>query len=180
MKPYLIIMLALFSGSVSCAQIYRWTDASGIVHFSDIPHEGAETVNLPKSQTQMPSSPKQRQSNSASGQSSEQSAEAGDSYEQVSIAEPQNEATIRNNQGMVPILVSLQPPLMKEHKLQLLFDGKVMGAPQSDTAFILNGIERGSHTIAVNVIDSQGAVLATTEAVTIFMHRPRVGMVRGS
>jgi hypothetical protein len=179
MKRYLFMMLTLFSYSVSYAQIYKWTDASGIVHFSDIPHQGAETVNLPKVQTH-PAKPSEQTSESPSKPAIKSTASSGDSYEQVSITEPENESTIRNNQGVVPVMVSLKPPLMEGHQLQLIFDDRVMGAPQVATSFVLNGVERGSHTIAVNVIDSQGAVVATTEKITVYMHRPRVNMGKGS
>lgn len=180
MKRYLFIILALFSGSVSCAQIYKWTDANGIVHFSDIPHQGAETVNLPKVQTQAVPPPDQTSEKPAAKPSSKAAPSPADSYEEVAITEPENESTIRNNQGVIPVMVSLKPALMEGHQLQLVFDGKVIGAPQEATSFVLNSVDRGSHTIAVNVIDSQGEVVATTDKITVYMQRPRVNMGKGN
>jgi hypothetical protein len=44
---------------VSYAQIYKWTDSQGVIHFSDTPHDGAQKLNIPDAQTYSPPSPKQ-------------------------------------------------------------------------------------------------------------------------
>lgn len=42
---YLILFLSLLVGTAS-AQIYKWTDESGRVHFSDVPDEAYETETV--------------------------------------------------------------------------------------------------------------------------------------
>ncbi len=39
---------------------------------------------------------------------------------------------------------------------------------------------RGSHTIAVQVVNTEGKVLITSDMVTIYMQQPRVGMGRNT
>ena len=36
-------------GGAVMAQAYRWVDEDGVVHFSDVPTEGAERIELPHS-----------------------------------------------------------------------------------------------------------------------------------
>ncbi len=43
---WLIAVLVLVIAQSASAGIYRWTDGSGEVHFSDAPHTGAKTVTL--------------------------------------------------------------------------------------------------------------------------------------
>ena len=151
------------------AQIYKWTDSSGNVHFSDKPHPGSEKIELPSVQTY--SSPVIPTSNAAPPITSE-----ANSYEKVTIVQPEDQVTIRNTEGYVSVVCEVEPSLKSEDKVQLLFDGSVLGSPQSALVFALKSIDRGSHTIAVQVVDSEGKVLATSAATTIFMQPPRINM----
>lgn len=153
------------------ASVYKWKDKQGNVHFSDQPHPGAERVKLPPTQTfSPPALPPEKNT-------SQQNAAGERSYKSISVIQPENNATIRNNQGLVSVAVSIDPSLMKGDNVVLLFDGKAVGEPQPTTAFTLNGVERGTHSIAVQVIDSKAKVIGQSNDVTIHMHRPRVGQI---
>ena len=57
-----LLLFSLLTGLSAFAEVFRWVDEDGVVHFSDRPHEGAETVELPKAQTfPAPASSRQRQ-----------------------------------------------------------------------------------------------------------------------
>ncbi|KGP63466.1 hypothetical protein EP47_05615 [Legionella norrlandica] len=159
----------------SHAQIYKWTDSQGVVHFSDKPHEGAEKVKIPETQTYTPP----ENGSGGSSEPKEVKKEEEEKYTRLEIIQPQNEATIRNNQGYVVVAVQIEPDLSSGDNLQLIFDGAPLGDPQPNLLFQLNGIYRGSHTIAVQVLNANGEVVKTSESITIYMHRPRVGMVKG-
>lgn len=173
LKYGLLIVLSLVA-MVSKAEIYKWTDSSGIVHFSDKPHPGATSINLPEAPVASTASPEQTENNEAPPL--EKKAEAVVEYESISISQPKNEETIRNNQGYVPVITEISPDLHTGDSLQLLFDGKAIGDPQSALVFTLKDVNRGAHTLAVQVVDASQAVLATSESVTFYMQRPRVGM----
>jgi hypothetical protein len=167
-----LIMLTIIS--VAYAQVYKWTDSQGLVHFSDTPHDGAEKIKIPDAQTfSPPTIPKVK----LPDEDDQGKHTAKDhTYKKVAITQPLNEATIRNNDGYLVVTVELDPRLAEGDKVQLLFDGSPLGDPQTNLVFQLNGIYRGAHTITVEVLDSNGSVLNTSDPVTIFMQRPRVGM----
>lgn len=173
-KLVLVVSFLMIVGA-SYAQVYKWTDAQGNVHFSDTPHEGAEQLKIPETQTysppasQLPSPP----------QTEDKLDDKKHTYTTVNITQPDNEGTIRNNQGYVAVALQLEPELFPGDMVQMIFDGAPLGAPQPNLKFQLNGINRGSHTITVEVIDSNGDVVNTSNTVTFFMHRPRVGMAAG-
>ena len=176
MKLFGIIALTFLATSSLYAQIYKWTDSSGVVHFSDVPHSGAEKVDLPGVQTYTPSTGSAKTKDSAVNKAEE----GTDSYELVAISEPLNQATIRNNQGFVPILVTTNPKLKPGDLLQIIYDGEPLGKPQSGITFALKDVKRGTHTIAVQVVDGEGNVVNTSDEITIFMHRPQVRMFKGA
>lgn len=171
-KCILLLVTGLLAGSLN-AQIYKWTDSAGNVHFSDEPRPGAEKVELPEVQTfsAPPLPPTPQPSQSFAGNN----AEAIDYT--VNILSPDDQATIRNNDGFVSVMIEVNPKLAANDKLQIVFDGTPLGSPKATTVFALRDINRGSHTIAAQLIDTSGKIVTTSEEVTIYMHRPRVGMV---
>ncbi|QMT60506.1 DUF4124 domain-containing protein [Legionella sp. PC997] len=164
------------------AQIYRWTDSQGNVHFSDTPHEGAEIVTIPDSQSFSSPTPSTSQTPGQEPQPEENSdtVKLKHSYTEIAIAEPAPGATIRNNQGFVMVTAQIEPDLLPGDKIQLLYDNVALGEPQTNLVFEIKGMYRGSHTLAVQVIDAEGNVLDKSEPITIYVFRPRVGMVPGT
>lgn len=158
------------------AEVYTWTDSKGVVHFSDEPHAGASEVKLPPVQSfsNPPASPTQGEN--PTGEKSDALSSAEDTEYKITILQPEDQETIRNNQGYVPVLLNIEPELKKTDTLQLIFDNKPIGKPQSSTVFSLRDIERGSHSIAIQAFNEAGEAIGTSETITFFMHRPRVGM----
>lgn len=171
-----IVSLMMCIG-VSYAQIYKWTDAQGNVHFTDVPHDGAEKVKINESQTYSP--PKPMNSNVPVQNEDPTPKNTARTYKLIEITQPQNEATIRNNLGFVVVSIQLEPDLSPGDVVQLLFDGAPIGEPQANLTFQLNGVYRGAHTVAAQVQTAGGEVLNTSEPVTFFMHRARIGMGGG-
>ena len=157
------------------ATIYKWADSAGNIHFSDTPHEGAEAVDLPPPQTY---SPPQAGDKPAPNEILPPPDDV-QTYNTVQIIQPQDQETIRNNQGYIPVMIRIEPELKPGDQIQLVLDGKPIGKPQHELVFSLNSIDRGSHTVAAQVLNDKGEVLITSEAITVFLFRPSVGMGSG-
>jgi hypothetical protein len=179
MKKLVLVVSCMFLFCVSYAQIFKWTDSQGVVHFSDQPHPGSKQLKIPDSQGFTPPA-SQSGGVSQDDQKTEQASSEESKYIKIAIIQPLNDATIRNNQGYIVVAVEMEPALAPGDNLQMIFDGAPLGEPQPNTLFQLNGIYRGTHTMAVQILNSAGAILLTSESITIHMHRPRVGMVKGS
>lgn len=156
------------------AEIYKWTDNAGNVHFSDKPHPGADKVDLPPVQT---FSPPPALPSPDTGVKPEPAIEDQKPDYHISITNPANEATIRDNQGRVGVALEIQPRLNPGDKVQILFNGTPIGEPQTTTVFQLSDINRGAHTIAAQIVSPDGKTVSQSDPITIYMHRPRVGMV---
>lgn len=164
-----VLLLGLGLAIGANAAIYRWVDDKGMIHFSDRPQPGAKRVRIRTPQTF--NGPAVDESTSKPPQAS-----SSKKYKTVQITQPEPEATIRNNQGMVAVSVYLQPGLQTHHRVKVLLDGKSIGEPQKNTVFSLRGIFRGEHTLQVSVVNNKGVVYGQSTPVTFYMHRPRTNM----
>ena len=173
MRIFITLLILLSAISLSFAEIYKWTDSKGEVHFSDKPHPGAQPVNLPPVQTYSP----EKIAPIKQAGSDEDQSEQKNQYKFIKIVEPPNETTSRDNQGRVPVVVETSPPLKPGDKIQILLDGMPLGEPQESTSFLLNNVYRGTHTINAQIVDNKGNILLQTiDPTMLFMHRPRTGM----
>lgn len=89
----------------------------------------------------------------------------------VSIASPQNQETIHDNSGRVPVEIAITngDPLASGGAIRVLLDGQPFGPEARAANFALEGVERGEHLLQVHVVDAEGTVIATSEAVTFYM-----------
>ncbi|GAA4894063.1 DUF4124 domain-containing protein [Ferrimonas pelagia] len=159
-KPLLLCLLIAFGSN---AQIYKWVDDDGKVHYSDKPRSGATAVSLkPGSTVHLPTSTR---SLSTESQADEQIA-----Y-RIDLIAPEDEATVRNNQGQLDLQIALEPALAADHRVQLWLDGRLSRTLGSGGSFALDDLDRGEHQLQAKVIDKSGKVLALSPTRTVFMHR---------
>ncbi|MBY6199608.1 DUF4124 domain-containing protein [Vibrio hangzhouensis] len=172
MKLPLIAILLVLSPVLSASDVYTWTDQHGVVHFSDTAdHPQAERIVLPDV------TPSQAQTvplvgtttSSADGQSLPTQSEPFT----VQITSPLHGATLRSNPGFIEVIAQLNGQLAVEQSLQLLLDGKPYGAPKVTPHWSLKYIDRGTHTISIQVMQN-GTVIASSETITVHLHRASV------
>ncbi|KTD68034.1 MULTISPECIES: DUF4124 domain-containing protein [Legionella] len=176
MNKFFVFLSLTMVICASYAQIYRWTDSQGNVHFSDTPHPGAEVITIPDAQSFSSPTPSTAPTEPEHG---EHAVKLKHTYTKLAIAQPQTSTTIRNNQGFVAVTVEVEPDLFPGDKLQLIYDNGALGEPQRNPVFEVNGMYRGTHTLAVQILDADGNVIETSDPITIYVFRPRVGMVPG-
>jgi hypothetical protein len=163
----LIAMLAGFWCASAAAEVYKVVDpASGKIIFTDTPPSGQqrEVLDLPDVNTQQatPPPPKPERDPAPSTQVS---------YKRIAIVQPGNDTTIPPGQLDVVIQISTDPSLQEGNLIRVLFDGKPLGKASSSTSHVINQLERGSHQIVAEVIDSKGRVLKQSAITTIHVKR---------
>ncbi|WP_417349795.1 DUF4124 domain-containing protein [Ferrimonas sp.] len=157
------LLLLLLLCAPAQATVYLWVDANGVAHYSDLPPHGqAQPVTItPGSRVSLrsPTFPDREQS-------ATQAAIPGYS---LAILSPEQDATVRSNQGKLTIRVAADPKPAADHSLQLLVDGQAHRL--QGHRLTLNNLDRGTHQLQAVVVDQQGALLAQSPAVTIHLHR---------
>ena len=162
------VLLILLSASVQ-ADVYKSVDENGEVMFSDQPTPNAQRMKLPELPTyKAPPVP--------GFSSSPKPAPAASPYDSLKIVAPENDATIRDNQGVVRVQVALEPPLMSKqgHKIQFYLNGEPHGMPVATTSISFSNLDRGTYTLTTSVVDASGAVLMTSDPVVFHLHRESV------
>ncbi|RJG50562.1 DUF4124 domain-containing protein [Motilimonas pumila] len=168
---YIILSLLLVSwhGFASQDKVYRWVDDNGVVHYSDKAVAGAKKVHIKIS-------PSHKVPMKASNQTPAAKAEQAAAKEktvnyQARIISPENDGTIRDNSGNIFVNVEVTPEFDGDHSLQLLIDGKPLGGKIKSTSLKATNIDRGTHTLQVQLIDKGGKIIASTSSITVHLHR---------
>ncbi len=149
------------------SKVYTWIDEKGNRIYSDTPRKGAEELKIQKSTEYTPPPPV------TTWETSPQPVEPKPSYVNFSVASPQNDATIRNNQGAIQVAFDVRPALMPGHQIVLLRNGVEVRRSQSPLVSLEN-VDRGSHALSGQIVTDKGEVVATTESVTVHLHRPTI------
>lgn len=152
----LAFVAVLAAGSVY-AQAYRWVDADGVVHYSDVPQEGAEQIVLPQNKPRPRQPAPAPRSNQQQQQAAAEEPPKPFSYESIEVVSPAPEQTLWNIEGTLNVAIALTPGLKEGHKLRVYFDGN----PQevNRTSFELEEVYRGVHNIQVEVVDEMGKLM---------------------
>lgn len=162
MRNLTITLLVLLPLAVSAA-IYKFYDEDGNIVFSDQPGAHAEKLDDRKIQTikadKVPTIVKPAKATEPF------------SYDSITITQPQDSETIRDNNGTVNIDVEIKPELNTRlgHQLVLNLDGKAVAEGGTATSFTLNGLPRGEHTLTAIIQDQAGNSVTSSATVTLYL-----------
>ena len=117
---------------------------------------------------------------STAGDANGQSVGAGPAtYTAAVIVSPADDMAVRSNAGSLTVVARVDPELQEGHRLQLLLDGAPRGAPGRKPEFHLENIDRGTHSLQLQVVDDANGVLFTGPRSTFHLlrhsrlHRPQ-------
>lgn len=153
------------------AEVYKRIGPGGEVEFSDTPGEDAEPVVVPP-----PNTYRQEPLPSVARPSRSENDEKSDPLEiTVRIVSPTDDEPVVATDGKVTIQAAVEPALRRTpgKHLRFLLDGTPVGV-QSGTTLRLDNVNRGTHQIAVQVLDAREEVLAESPSSTFHMIRPSV------
>lgn len=161
--PALTIVSMTVTLPVQAEDIYRWVDGSGQVHYSDVPRDGAEQVEIGPAQTF--SAPVIARSSPSTTADTSSAAV----YDALEIVSPAQEETIWNTGGVITVSVNPSPALMVGHSLRIYYDGKpVEGKAPRATSVQLSEVYRGEHQVSAEILSVTGQVLKQATPVTFF------------
>jgi hypothetical protein len=165
-KSWLLVsVLAAFA--VQAGTIYKWTDADGVVHYSDQSVPGAEkVVTSTINRSVSPSA-------AAAGRAAPGAATAkpaGATY-QVAITSPTSEQTFFAA-DVVPVHLDVQPALKPTHAIVWKLNGKQLDQPATAVSFSLQGLERGTYTLTASLVDQETGEAQNNQSVTFYFRQP--------
>jgi hypothetical protein len=159
-----LLLYLLFAGLPCMAEVYTYIDAEGNRVFTDRPgSRPAERVQLAPSNS-MSAEPVQHYRQLSPPP------EPVPRYDRLRILVPDPDATLRNTDELI-VTVTSDPALMSGHRYRLLLDGAEAASPGTSPVVPLRGLERGTHQLAVEIIDSNGRTLERTPSQPFHLHR---------
>jgi hypothetical protein len=160
-------LLALLS-SAPAAVIYKWTDADGVVHFSDQPVPGAEKVTTSGGSTRGILG----QSAPSRGPAPPESSKAH-TAQHVTISSPAPDQTFTGGE-QVSASLSVEPELRPGQTISWTLNGAQVGQDPTATHLMLPDLARGTYTLTATVSDSASGESISADPVTFNVVRPSV------
>jgi len=165
MKASWFLIALLWAGS-SAAAVYKWVDTEGVVHYGDSPPTtGAKPIDLPEV-----SRYQSRQLPTTSSPRTGAPAGAFKGYDSLVISRPENDETVRSNEGLFTVSLALSPGLQGGHRLQLFLDGRLV-AENVGSSVQLKGVARGTHELTAVVVDEDGKEWVRSSPVRFYLHK---------
>ena len=149
------------------SKVYTWIDEKGNRMYSDTPRDGAEELKIQKSTEYTPPTV------ASPWQSTPPEVDKKAAYTNFSVISPANDATIRNNQGAFQVAFAIQPQLMPGHQIVLLQNGVEVQRGRTPILSLMN-IDRGSHSISGQIVTDTGDVIASSNSITVHLHRATI------
>lgn len=164
-----LLAVAVFIPAVAVGDIYRHVDEDGNVSYSDEPRDDGERVNVEDSG----SSVEFRTPDMPEPVTNREESETDDEsrFPDLRIVKPEDEGTVRDNQGLVDVRAAIDKRLPQGYRFQFLLDGSPEGESTQSPQTQLTGVNRGEHTVQVRIVDPGGTSVAESEAVTFYMHQ---------
>lgn len=159
-KRSILILAGLLAASLAAADgAWKWTDENGVVHYSDVPVEGAERVDI--SEYNRATGARLTRSSPAQNETDDAEPQGPFRYESITINSPGAEETLWNIEGILNVSISLSPGLQSGHQLRVYFDGEPRMV--SGTNFQIEEVWRGVHNLQVEVIDATGKLMIRSQ-----------------
>jgi hypothetical protein len=163
----------------AAAEVYRWVDEDGVVHYSDQPHPGAEKLRIesaPAPGTRLPANAVAERRGTEQAQD-EQSSDPSFSYQSLTISHPAAEETLWNIGATLSVTLELQPALRPGHRVRVYFDGEAREV--GGTQFTLDDVYRGVHILQAEVVDVNGYVMIRSQPNRFYVQQTTVVNPRG-
>jgi hypothetical protein len=171
MRCILVVLLMCCAVGAHAAEVWRWVDDNGVVHFSDRPRPGAERVELNPAQTFTPPPVPARPERSSAQEQAAQADQEGPRYTGLRVVSPSAGETLWNIGGQLNVRLEVEPGLAPGHQLRVLLDGQRVETPRGATQFTLSEVYRGEHTLSASVMDERGRELVASEPVTFYVQQ---------
>jgi len=172
----LVFALVISASANAETRIYKTRDANGNIVFTDVPPlkdgKPADPIALKETNTwERPSADKATTRTPwIVDEKGGETTNVFVPYSTLGIVSPANDTSVRENSGHVTVTVSILPPLFANQQLRLLMDGKTMGQG-SGPSFPLENVDRGTHSLLLEVVDASGKSLQQSPVTTFHMQR---------
>ncbi len=164
----IFVLFGLLATAAASADVWRWVDDEGVVHFSDTPREGAELVDVSES-SRSTGARVYRNTAPDSTDDAAATSETAFKYQSLSISSPGVEETLWNIEGTLSVSLSLSPGLQTGHQVRVYFNGEATMV--NSTSFTIDEVYRGVHNIQAEVLDATGRLMIRSTSTRFYVQQ---------
>jgi hypothetical protein len=151
--------------AAGAAVIYKWTDADGVVHYSDQAVPGAEKMTISGAVNGSTAT------HSTAPQAPASKSPGGLAFTSINIDSPAPEEVFFGDNA-VPVHLNLEPALQPGQTITWHLNGKQLDQAADSVGFTLPIMPRGTYVIAATVIDPESGQSQSTNSVTFYVRQP--------
>jgi hypothetical protein len=164
-------LLIFAACGLQAAVVYKWTDADGVVHFSDTAQPGAEKIII-NGPARTGSAPVPRPPPPATVRSGSKLPAVRVRYDAFSIVSPTPDQTFAATP--VSVQLQLQPTLDPNHAVSLQLNGTtVPNLPDDALSFTLD-LPRGAYSLVATITDRTSEESISTDPVVFYVRQPSI------
>lgn len=167
MRYILMLLILILSWPLFAKDVYKWTNEDGVVIYSDNYRPDAERVRVPSNKSAW-------EGTALPENADTETAASGGGYEKFAIAQPENDETVRSDEGRVTVGLSISPALAAGHAIQVWVDGSKLEGELKGTQFTLNQLNRGTHTLEARIVDADGQSILSTPRINFHLRKAAV------
>jgi len=161
--PGRIVLVALCAtlacGVAHAGKLFKWVDANGVTHYSDVPADGAQSVTVEGAQSYH--APATRAATPGAVLPPAPAAVAA--YASVVVTAPADGTVLWNENGGITVAAALEPALAAGHHLWFVLDGARHEASGTSAEV---PAPRGEHSLVAIITDDAGAEIARSASVS--------------
>lgn len=156
--------------AVHAAVIYKWTDADGVVHYSDQAIPGAEKIVTSSNSSNGIGGGTHAQS--AASAPSRQAPPSRVAYTTFTIESPAKDQVFFGDE-IIPVRLHLDPDLKPDQTITWTLNGAPLtDQPPTSRSFTLQSLPRGTYQISATLMDTVTGESQASEGVTFYVRQP--------
>jgi hypothetical protein len=154
--------------AAQAAVIYKWTDADGVVHYSDQAVPGAEKIVTSSGASNGIGGG----THAPSGATANKKAPSRLEYAAFAIESPAKEQVFFGDE-IIPVRLKLEPELQPNQTISWYLNGApVTDQPPTARSFTLQSLSRGTYQISATMTDTVTGETQSSEGVTFYVRQP--------
>ncbi len=155
----------------SSRELWTWTDANGVTHYSDTPVPGAKKIQLTGYGAPLPGASTTPAAPTTSRSQSDE--DQAITYRSLEVTQPTEGANFFGADATVNVVIDIDPVPAPSHRLALYFDGKLVQGATNSRQYTIGNLARGTHTLAAVIQDENGTELMRSPVRTFYVQQPR-------
>jgi len=170
MRKLVALLSMLTAMSAVAADMWRWRDADGVVHYSDRPVPGAQRMEINAPQPE--SAPASQGPATSAPASPEAAPPPPVRFTRCEIQRPANDEVF-NSVDTVTATIAVEPALTEGFRVQVYLNGaEYKDWPSGALTYSIQNLFRGSYTLQARVIDASGKAACMGPMISFHVRQP--------